>query len=84
MELYEKIETVKSKEDFIDFVNDLIKDFEMNQNDWENNNLKSFLQAISAWTGDMEGFYQNQKKVLPANIDWNVFANILYASKMYE
>lgn len=36
MELYEKVETVKSREVLIDFINDLRNDLHVNQDAWEN------------------------------------------------
>lgn len=82
--LVDVLETVNNKSDFIDFINLLKNDFILNQADWENQNIKDFLDAMGNWVEDMEGFYENQDKELPKNIPWNVFSNILYASKIYE
>jgi hypothetical protein len=84
MELYKEISQIKTKDDFIRFLDAFIKDFKQNPNEWENNDLEKFLFAMKAWTEDMEGFYINQNKKVPEKVEWEVFANILYASKMYE
>jgi hypothetical protein len=42
------------------------------------------LEGIAIWTEDMDGYYHNNNKPIPENIEWKVFANILIAAKMYE
>jgi hypothetical protein len=32
----------------------------------------------------MEGYYINNNLPMPEKIDWNFFANVLYAAKLYE
>lgn len=84
MELYKEIAKVHSKEDFIKFINHLIKDFKENQSEWENKTVESYLEGISSWIEDMEGYYENNKIEKPKDINWNFFANVLYAAKIYE
>ncbi|HEY8935945.1 MAG TPA: hypothetical protein VIM65_12020 [Cyclobacteriaceae bacterium] len=79
-----KIHNINSKEDFIDFVQLLILDLENKPGEWENRDLKNYLDAIASWTEDMEGYYINNNLPIPQNIDWKTFANILFAAKMYE
>ena len=43
-----------------------------------------YLNAIEAWTQDMEGYYRNTNKSMPKNIPWKIFADILYAGTIYE
>lgn len=83
-ELINKIQTLKCKEDFVEFIRLLIVDLQENPNGWENQTLESYLEAIASWTEDMEGYYQNNNIEIPQNINWKVFANILMAAKMYE
>lgn len=56
----------------------------MKSNSWKNNDLSSYLEAISSWIEDMDGFYENMGKSLPENINWSVFADILMAARIYE
>lgn len=84
MELYKEIAKVHSKEDFIKFLNLLIHDYRNNQSEWENKTLEDYLEAILSWVEDMEGYFENNKLEKPKNIDWNFFANVLYAAKIYE
>lgn len=82
--LLEQLENIKTREELSDFVLALVKDFKNSKNSWENDDLASFLEAISAWIRDMNGFYRNQEKELPDNIHWKIFAEILFAAKSYE
>ena len=83
-EFADKIETVNSKKDFINFIEILLSDLRNNPEQWENINLESYLGAMAAWTEDMDGYYQNKNEPIPQNVNWKVFANILMAAKMYE
>jgi len=78
------MEEINDKQDFIRFVESLVTDLRNNPNDWENRSLESYLEAISNWVEDMEGYYLNNNLPMPESINWNVFADILIAAKMYE
>lgn len=80
----EQINSINSKEDFINFLNTLLHDLRANSQDWENKDLDSYFEAMISWTEDMDGYYENMKKPIPKDLDWKVFANILMAAKMYE
>jgi hypothetical protein len=79
-----KINEIGSKEDFVNFVELLISNLKSNPEEWTNKTLPEYLESISSWTEDMEGYYQNNNMPIPENINWKVFANILIAAKMYE
>ncbi len=83
-ELIDKIEAIRSKDDFVNFVELLLKALKSDLNKWENKSLERYLEAIASWTRDMEGYYQNNNLPIPENVDWKVFANILIAATMYE
>jgi hypothetical protein len=80
----EKNKSIKSREDFIAFVRTLSKDFRENPQSWENDNLERFLEALGSWVEDMDGYYRNQGKPVPQQLDWNTLADMLMAAKMYE
>ena len=84
MELYEKAENVKSREDLIKFIDHLRSDLQANKGEWENISLEDYLEAMAAWINDMEGFYLNTNQPVPKQPSWKTFADILYASSMYE
>ncbi len=77
---------VKSKEDMIYFLEELARDFEDHQGEWENIKIPSFIRAAAAFLTDIDGFYQNfpeQEQDLQ-NPSWRVFAQVLSAAKVYE
>ncbi|KOS66335.1 hypothetical protein AEA09_16415 [Lysinibacillus contaminans] len=59
MELYERVENIKSREDLIKFINHLRKDLQSNSAEWENITLEDYLEAMEAWINDMDGYYLN-------------------------
>jgi len=83
-ELAEKLESVQTRHDLSEFIASLLQDFKKDKPGWENTTLPSFLEAMSAWVEDMDGYYQNQGKPFSEDQLWKTFAEILYAAKMYE
>jgi hypothetical protein len=75
---------VQSRDDFVRFINVFVTDFRQNSELWENQTLEHFLVALGAWVEDMDGYYTNQGKSIPHNIDWGFVKDLLLASKVYE
>ena len=74
---------VTDRESFIKLV-ELLKT-DLLKNKWENNNLADYLDAISAYSEDIQGYYDNTgQKVNADNPSWKVFADILIGASMYE
>ncbi len=84
MKVNEMIENVKSKEDFISFINMLSEDNQINNDEWENKDILSYLEGISSWVEDMDGYYKNMKLDVPTNVDWKFIATLFYVGKIYE
>jgi len=82
--LVRAIDSVTTLEELSEFITQLSKDLKSNKAEWENADLHSFLEAMSAWVYSMEGYYKNKGDVLPDDIPWKLFASILYAAKVYE
>jgi len=74
MDIYDQAKKVSSQQEFIEFLKSLRRDFSENPNDWENNDLISFLEGI-------EGYILDIPQEKPS---WEVFAKILLAAKVYE
>lgn len=68
---------IKSREDFIEFM----KLFVSAEKD---RSVSCYLEALAAWTADMDGYYRNAGKEMPANINWDFIATLLYAGSIYE
>ena len=76
---------VTDRQTFIKFLNLLHKDFLDNPESWENKTLPDFLEALSAYTNDIQGYYDNAKHNKTADKpDWATFADIFSGAKIYE
>ena len=75
---------VRSREDLAEFVRRLAHDLKQRPEEWENVDLGDFLEAMSAWVDDMDGFYKNRGEAVPTQPDWMTFAEILEAARIYE
>lgn len=84
MKINEMIENVKSKQDFISFINRLSNDNQINNDEWENKDILSYLEGVSSWVEDMDGYYKYMKLDVPTNIDWRFIATLFYVGKIYE
>jgi hypothetical protein len=76
---------VKDRESFVEFIELLHADFQRNSEQWENKTLGEFLEAMSRYAEDIQGYYDNTKQ--PVNADeasWTLFADIFKGSTMYE
>jgi hypothetical protein len=84
MELSEKVDKVKSREDLIKFIKHLRTDLQTNSAEWENITLEDYLEAMEDWVKDMDGYYLNTNQPVPEQPSWKTIADILFASSMYE
>lgn len=72
-------------DEFILFVEKLKKDYLDNKENWENNSIDLYLDAIVAYSRDIQGFYNNtNQKIDIKEVDWKVFADVLKGAKIYE
>lgn len=76
---------VTDRQSFITFLKLLHQDFLKNRTEWENANLDRFLEAMTAYTQDIQGYYDNTNQNVNAdNPSWKVLADILMGAKIYE
>lgn len=76
---------VTDRKSFEKFIELLLSDYEKNKEDWENNTLPLFLEAMGSYAADLDGYYKHMKNGVNADIPtWNVFADILRGATMYE
>lgn len=78
------INGVHSKEDFMNFLAELQLDKEQNSEEWKNDEITSYLEGISSWVDDMEGYFNNMHIDMPTDIDWRFIATLFYVGKIYE
>jgi len=56
-----------------------------NPENWENKTLPDFLGALSAYTEDIQGYYDNMKQNINADkADWSTFTHIFKGARIYE
>ncbi|TJY43074.1 hypothetical protein E5161_04035 [Cohnella pontilimi] len=78
--LFELVNDVTDEITFLNFINELHKD-RLENSDWENNSIESFLEAIHDWgKASINGLEFYEK---PDN-SWKRCAQILYMGKIYE
>ena len=77
-------DSVATKAEFLQFLEDLREDLARNPDDWENPTLERYLEAMTAWVQASDGFYRNLGRSIPGNISWRFFAEALAAARIYE
>lgn len=73
-ELSLSAKNIKTREDFEFFLEKLVSDYKQNKEDWQNDTLKSYLEAL-------HGFNYDSEKDRPS---WKAFAEMLLAARLYE
>lgn len=66
------INNIKRRDDFVNFLREFKS--HINSKEWENDNLKSFLEGFLGYCHDMQD----------EDISWQILANILKAATVYE
>lgn len=79
-----KLPPITTRQEFLTFLELLREDFREHSSEWENPTLPRYLEALQAWTADMDGYYRNMGQPIPENVSWQVFADILRAARVYE
>ena len=73
----EMLGKIKSREEFIKFMQFYIAA----TNDAP---VRDYLDALTSWVEDMDGYYNNIGKEVPKDINWDFIATLLYAGSIYE
>jgi hypothetical protein len=84
MELHERVNKIKTKQDLSQFVGALRADLATHPERWENPTLERFLEAMEGWIEDMESYYKNSGQPPADPPTWKTFGDILMAATMYE
>ncbi len=84
MTLQEHATNVQSRDDFVRFVREMLRELDSAKQQWENTTLERFLEALAGWSGDMDGYYANRGQVLPEQPSWRLMAEMLLAATIYE
>ncbi|GEC92605.1 MULTISPECIES: DUF7660 family protein [Brevibacillus] len=79
MDILERAGTVESREDMVQFISHLVKDYQQNKKEWANISLEEFLSGMESWIEDCDNMLADLE-----GVDWNLFATILIAGSRYE
>jgi hypothetical protein len=72
----ELLDSISSRQSFLQFLEALLEDRCNSRDGWENKSIESFLEAMHAWAVDSNS--------LPEQPDWRYIAQLLLAGKHYE
>lgn len=76
---------VTDRESFVNFTKHLFENFQKNGENWQNNNLELFLDALSTYSEEVKGYYNNvHPEKNPEHATWRIFADILSGAVIYE
>ena len=68
-------DTIKTREDFINFAKELSQNDKNHKHEWENNNLDLFLDVMATFSEGVDGYYKNIHPDILADIpSWKVCA----------
>lgn len=84
MRLGDRVEKVRTREDFVEFVAALRKHLKGHKEEWENPELDGYLEALGAWTASLHHSSRNEGVVLPEQPSWQLVARMLWAASLYE
>ncbi len=76
---------VTDRQSFIKFIDLLRQDIVDNPESWGNKKLNDFLEALSSYANDIQGYYDNTKQNVNADEpNWQTFADIFKGASIYE
>jgi len=76
---------VTDRQTFIKFLYLLRQDYLNNPDSWENKTLPDFLEALSAYAEDIQGYYDNMEQDVNADQpNWQTFADFFKGATIYE
>jgi hypothetical protein len=58
MNLNDEANSIKTRDEFVVFVESLRRNLVASPTEWENTQLGDFLEALAAWTSDMDDYYK--------------------------
>ena len=82
--LFDTICNVKTKEDFLDFINDLGKDFKVNNDEWQNTSITAYLESLAACLEVDHNMWKEKEEYNNEKISWARVADLFLMGKYYE
>ena len=88
MECVEQVKSIETRDDFVVFMQHLLRDWRQHPEQWENASLEAYLEAMAAWVQDMDGYYRNLSRPVPKlmrhHLTWRNLGEIMLAARVYE
>ncbi|MFF4948189.1 hypothetical protein [Streptomyces chattanoogensis] len=75
---------VRTRSDLVAYIRELSQEAKTASGGWENPSIDRYLEALGAWTNDMDGYVANRGVPLPDRPDWQLIADMLRAACFYE
>jgi hypothetical protein len=75
---------IASRDDLADFIGRMLTDYSTSGDQWENQDIPSFLEAFQAWLQASDGYYNNQKIDLSTVNPWRRIGDAFAAARIYE
>lgn len=83
-QLFDYAASVRTRREFIRFIEYLNTDKREHPENWQNNDLDGFLEGLLGFANDMSGFYENMgENVDVETITWRLAAQMLLAATVY-
>ncbi len=84
LSISDQASSVETREDLVEFLEALGRDFLSNSQAWENITLNSYFDAASRWLDVADAYFANHGEPAPEVPSWKLFAQILAAATIYE
>ncbi|WP_396593990.1 hypothetical protein [Brevundimonas sp. R86498] len=74
---------IETREDFVGFAQLLTQNYRKRRDEWENDKLDRYLEAVVRFSSDFDGYVRNTGSNAEEN-PWRLLASVLLAAKVYE
>jgi len=79
------LSNIQSRNDLVEYISSLVTELETGSVEWENNTLASYLESLSAYLKDIDGFYSNMDIDADPDIcTWRLIADVFAGARVYE
>lgn len=79
------VNKVETREELIEFLEALMEDVRKNRAEWRGNDkLDYFLDGVSGWLANLEGWCKNNNIPLPEQPTWRLVAQMFMAGKYFS
>ena len=83
-DLNAKSEEPMTRQEFEAFLQELAHSVRTEPASWTNSSLDQFLESVSGWLTDMDGYFHNRGEAVPTEPSWQLFGRMLLAGRTYE